>query len=104
MFLGYKSGVKGYKLWCLETSKIIVSRDVIFDETAMLHDLASKNSFDKIQQELSAQVEFEISGSIPEFTSQSSSEMHGDAASLPPLEPPKYSIAKDGSRRNIRPP
>ena len=30
IFLGYKNGVKGYKLWCLETSKIIVGRDVIF--------------------------------------------------------------------------
>ena len=75
MFLGYKFGVKGYKLWCPETSKIIVSRDVIFYETAMLHDLPSKDSYGKIQQESSAQVEFEISRFIRESTSQSSSEM-----------------------------
>ena len=88
MFLGYKFGVKEYKLWCPETSKIIVSRDVIFYETAMLHDLSSKDSSNKIQQNSSAQVEFEILGSTPESTSQSSSEMQGDAASLQPLALP----------------
>ena len=30
VFIGYKNGVKGYKLWCPKTRKIIVSRDVIF--------------------------------------------------------------------------
>ena len=64
VFLGYKYGVKGYKLWCLETNKVIVSRDVIFDETAMLHDLPSKVSLDKVQQKSIAQMEFEILGSI----------------------------------------
>ena len=36
VFLGYKNGVEGYKLWCLETRRIIVSRDVIFYEIAVL--------------------------------------------------------------------
>lgn len=26
--IGYPSGVKGYKLWCIDAQKIIVSRDV----------------------------------------------------------------------------
>ena len=30
IFLGYKFGVKGYKLWCPEIKKLVISRDVIF--------------------------------------------------------------------------
>nr|CAD1827360.1 unnamed protein product [Ananas comosus var. bracteatus] len=35
-FLGYASGTKGFRLWCPEDKKIIISRDVKFNETAML--------------------------------------------------------------------
>ena len=44
IFLGYKSGVKGYKLWCPETKKLVISRDVIFYETSMIQVLAPKDS------------------------------------------------------------
>jgi hypothetical protein len=30
IFIGYKDGVKGYKLWNPETKKIVYSRDVVF--------------------------------------------------------------------------
>ncbi|KAG8501778.1 hypothetical protein CXB51_004763 [Gossypium anomalum] len=36
VFLGYKAGVKGYKLWCPENRKVVISRDVVFDETTMI--------------------------------------------------------------------
>ena len=49
VFLSYNNGVKGYKLWFHETRKIIVSRDFIFYETAMLQDLPSNNSCDTSQ-------------------------------------------------------
>ncbi|KAG8480959.1 hypothetical protein CXB51_025647 [Gossypium anomalum] len=29
VFLGYKAGVKGYKLWCPENRKVVISRDVV---------------------------------------------------------------------------
>jgi hypothetical protein len=32
IFIGYKDGVKGYKLWNPETKKIVYSRDVVFRE------------------------------------------------------------------------
>ncbi|KAI4351350.1 hypothetical protein L6164_005724 [Bauhinia variegata] len=36
LFMGVTSGVKGFRLWCLSSKKIISSRDVTFDEFAML--------------------------------------------------------------------
>jgi hypothetical protein len=35
IFLGYAKGVKGYKIWCPELGKFVISRDVTFDESAM---------------------------------------------------------------------
>jgi hypothetical protein len=32
IFIGYKDGVKGYKLWNPETKKTVYSRDVVFRE------------------------------------------------------------------------
>ena len=50
VFLGYMSGVKGYKLWCPELKKIIVSRSVIFDETSMLHNSSPRDICDEFVQ------------------------------------------------------
>ena len=33
IFVGYPEGTKGYRVWMPETRKVIVSRDVVFDET-----------------------------------------------------------------------
>jgi len=40
IFIGYPSGVKGYKLWNLEEGmpKTMVSRDVIFDEKSFIRN------------------------------------------------------------------
>lgn len=37
IFIGYPDGVKGYKLWCPVTRKCLISRDVTFNETEMVH-------------------------------------------------------------------
>ncbi|KAG8497073.1 hypothetical protein CXB51_008352 [Gossypium anomalum] len=50
VFLGYKAGVKGYKLWCPENRKVVISRYVVFDETAMLPNLSLKDSSNKENQ------------------------------------------------------
>ncbi|KAG8488765.1 hypothetical protein CXB51_016773 [Gossypium anomalum] len=50
VFLGYKAGVKGYKLWCPENRKVVISKDVVFDETAMLPNLSLKDSSNKENQ------------------------------------------------------
>jgi len=38
IFLGYATGVKGYKLWCSDpkSSKFVISKDITFDENYML--------------------------------------------------------------------
>lgn len=30
--MGYPDGVKGYRIWCLESNKCIISMDVTFNE------------------------------------------------------------------------
>ena len=48
--LSYKSSVTGYKLWCLETKKLVINRDMIFDETSMIQVLVPKDSSVKTVQ------------------------------------------------------
>ena len=36
IFLGYHKGVKGFKLWDPKANKVVISRDVIFDDKVML--------------------------------------------------------------------
>jgi hypothetical protein len=36
IFLGYEKGVKGYKLWDPKENKVVINRDVVFDENSML--------------------------------------------------------------------
>ena len=103
IFLGFKPGVKGYKLWCPELKKVIVSRDVIFDEVSMLSDLSSNLSPDEVKQKSSMQVEVEIdSGSKSETSSQPLSQTQDSPVSMP--SQPQYSIARDRPRREVRPP
>jgi hypothetical protein len=47
IFIGYKDGVKGYKLWNPETKKIVYSRDVVFREVKDV----SKHEFPPTQDE-----------------------------------------------------
>ncbi|KAG8473502.1 hypothetical protein CXB51_035665 [Gossypium anomalum] len=57
VFLGYKAGVKGYKLWCPENRKVVISRDVVFDETAMIPNLSLKDSSNKENQKQYAEAD-----------------------------------------------
>ncbi|KAG8481139.1 hypothetical protein CXB51_025904 [Gossypium anomalum] len=93
VFLGYKAGVKGYKLWCPENRKVVISRDVVFDETAMLPNLSLKDSSNKENQK---QVEHQIN---TKSTPQVSTKIENRVASSP-----QYSIAKNRTKREIKPP
>ncbi|KAG8481484.1 hypothetical protein CXB51_026330 [Gossypium anomalum] len=93
VFLGYKAGVKGYKLWCPENRKVVISRDVVFDETAMLPNLSLKDCSNKENQK---QVEHQIN---TESTPQVSTKIENRVTSSP-----QYSIVKNRTKREIKPP
>ncbi|KAK4409353.1 putative enzymatic polyprotein [Sesamum angolense] len=42
IFLGYKKGVKGYKFWYPVARKMVISRDVVFDEQSVLQQHQDK--------------------------------------------------------------
>src|SRR6185437_7211467 len=59
LFLGYGSGVKGYKLWNRETRKTFMSRSVVFNESVMFTDSLTTDDalVEKLQPHVSVQVE-----------------------------------------------
>ena len=63
MFLGYGSEPKGYQIWCPDSKKVILSRDVTFNENAMLS--SEKESVVSIagtcdQEDANRKVEIEV--------------------------------------------
>jgi hypothetical protein len=54
IFIGYKDGLKGYKLWNPKTKKVVYSRDVVFREMKdVKHEvLPSKEELEKIEFDL----------------------------------------------------
>ena len=42
IFLGYGIGVKGYRLFDIETSKVFCSRDIVFNERASISELGTE--------------------------------------------------------------
>jgi hypothetical protein len=42
VFLRYGKGVKGYKFWDSMANKVVISRDVVFDENSMLKSTQGK--------------------------------------------------------------
>ncbi|KAG8485491.1 hypothetical protein CXB51_021304 [Gossypium anomalum] len=74
-------------------AKVVISRDIVFDETAMLPNLSLKDSSNKENQK---QVEHQIN---TESTPQISTKIENRVASSP-----QYSIAKNRTKREIKPP
>ena len=50
-------GVKGYRVWCNESKRIITSRDVVFDENSMLVSSVEKPNDDVVSIPIDAHVE-----------------------------------------------
>ncbi|KAG6433002.1 hypothetical protein SASPL_104605 [Salvia splendens] len=104
LFMGFSAGVKGYRLWCLESKKTIVSRDVTFDESSILNKV-NPNSSDTSQQ-----VEFEEVVVIPTTNTTNDShteeEEESDDEEVPPQEPSQQSepIAVRRTRRENKKP
>ena len=64
--LGYPQGVKGYKLWCIEdeNQKLIVSKDVIFQEEIMpyLQNQKDQNGDHQVSESMDTRFEVESGG------------------------------------------
>lgn len=62
IFLGYADRVKGYRLWCSDpkSPKFIVSRDVVFDESTMLHPRKEFVIFTRNKQGSNKEVELQV--------------------------------------------
>ena len=101
VFLGYMSGVKGYKLWCPELSQIIISRNVIFDETPMLYNQSPRDKCDKSvqQQDTEIKVEFPFG---EESTPKAASDEGTKMIEVEEATTPQYSITRDRPRRFIK--
>lgn len=74
IFLGFSSGVKGFRLWCPASKKLILSRDVTFDESVMFTQ--NKHKVDQKENKTKGvpqQVEFEapVTSVIPVQTGDS---------------------------------
>ncbi|KAE8707081.1 hypothetical protein F3Y22_tig00110387pilonHSYRG00804 [Hibiscus syriacus] len=88
IFLGYKKGVKGFKFWDPVAKKVVISRDVVFDEQSMLQ-----------QKQDTTVVDFE---QFP-FEKPETSQPTSGGSTTDDLQ--DYSLARDRVRRtNIKPP
>ncbi|KAE8705298.1 Mitogen-activated protein kinase kinase kinase YODA [Hibiscus syriacus] len=88
IFLGYKKGVKGFKFWDPVAKKIVISRDVVFDEQSMLQ-----------QKKDTTVVDFE---QFPVEKPETSQPISGGSTTDDLQD---YSLARDRVRRmNIKPP
>ncbi|WVZ61695.1 hypothetical protein U9M48_011528 [Paspalum notatum var. saurae] len=116
IFLGYQTGVKGYKLWNPQTQKVVLSRNVIFNETAMLSDNLSSDAPIEGQQKSSVQVEHFIdvdntpendNDAVQDADIPDNSPIVDDSSSVehcsPVVQPPQHSIAADRSVRTRKP-
>lgn len=101
-YLGFKPGVKGYRLWHLETCRVIINKDVNFNESTMLHDLPPGDLNHKQKQSSSTPVELHID-TEPETISQVSPELKSNESPLSDPSP-QNSIATDRDRRIIKSP
>ena len=97
IFLGYEKGVQGYKLWNPETKKVVISRDVVFDETSMVktHQEVQKSELGESNKQQSIQIEldsFDTDGSQSENQLDQQQQLQQE------------SIATGKPKHNIKPP
>jgi len=106
IFLGYQPSVKCYKLWNPQTRKVVLSRNVIFNESAMFYDNLSIDA--PVEGEkISVQVEHLIDSLDVDNVIAEISPIVDDFSivdhSSPVVQPPQHSIATDRARRQPKP-
>ena len=57
VFIGFKKGVKGYKIWDPKDKKFVFSRDVKFDEASMMQPTNSQQVESETTEGISQKVE-----------------------------------------------
>jgi len=57
VFVGFKRGIRGYKIWTPKDRKFVLSRDVTFDEALMLKPTISQQVEIEKTKRVSQQVE-----------------------------------------------
>ncbi|KAI9177171.1 hypothetical protein LWI28_011918 [Acer negundo] len=110
VFVGFSEGVKGFRLWNSESKKIILSRDVTFDESAMLkqtlQDIKNENpnSLQQVEFEFPKKSE-KVSPTVdgPDDQDEISVEVE-DSAPLSEIRQQPESIATSRPKRDIRKP
>ena len=104
IFVGIASGIKGYKLWCLESKKMIFSRDVTFDESTVLQKVTTTEAAQA--DGAPKQVEFERIVENPADDEAPMVDEEHDEVEVPSQGPSQQheSIATDRPRRTIKRP
>ncbi|KAH9728536.1 hypothetical protein KPL70_009073 [Citrus sinensis] len=110
-FLGYPSGTKGYKLWCVDFKppKCIISRDVIFNESEMLKNQTSAQStIQKIPGAETPHFEVELSktedGKNTSHTGETQGSDETSAQSQEHIPIQDYQLTRDRQKRQVRAP
>ena len=117
MFLGYGSESKGYRMWCPDLMKVIQSRDVTFNETAMLSGMESTGTSDDAgnQEKDAGRMVFEVEQAQGGAAGTCNQEQTTDAPEPTQVDEPEIEtnvpqvkeqpcIARDRPRREIRRP
>uniref|UniRef100_A0A2N9IT68 CCHC-type domain-containing protein n=1 Tax=Fagus sylvatica TaxID=28930 RepID=A0A2N9IT68_FAGSY len=95
IFLGFKKGVKGYKLWDPVAQKVVISRDVVFDEKSMTK--AFKEEKSQAAESSNNIGRSTVQVELDELESQSNEEPHSN-------DQEQDSTRSDRPKRNKRPP
>lgn len=96
VFLGYPEGVKAYRLWRLDevSPRIIVSRDVVFNEGVMYREIMAKGK-DHFDQGQNGQIEVELT------PDKEKCDVNGGSDTTEVGDSSDYNLARDRTRRRI---
>ena len=124
VFLGYPTGVKGYRVWLIEEKKVVISKDVVFNEEVMFKSSTGQTeertetepevtvistptvtTENEVTEEGGANEQDNINqGNVPTEQQQGSeSETDSEEDYMPPSLA-DYQLARDRERRTTRPP
>ena len=108
LFMGISPGVKGYRLKCPNSTKIVISRDVTFDEKSMMEKKIEKKAEDIWKQVESDQKQVEEKSIISPAKIIDAPEMQevcqDEEISTQESQQQQESIAVNRPRRDIRKP